>query len=1089
MHDNLDKESNPTSNSPGENHLTSKLVPAALPADHVVPNFAAMTEEQFEFLDYNGKPSNHLLLPPDYDLSQVQVAGNVDLDLSEAVRRQRMRPSLRTLEAACFDVDKVALEQALTSAITDHWQGYVDPENPASCAIERHVLLSQRVWRYLEQRGHSVAPESVAERLELLTLPGAHMIEVVMSPFDPPQHFVLTPDHTRATGLILTDPRYFSDRADFPSEYRTADVVRGREIIVDQDKQSPLYYCLPEGLLVDLVVDKARQIAGSRPMLTRIVVGPKKYAYKWSSRPVEQRGAEAVGQVLEETVVLPPLDGVRTAPETVALQSQYFAFTPGKQSAVQKQFSERRRKQHSYVLERTAASVGFPTYGDILVWKSTRGDDEASLLAGQREKNDIYAAELTRSPADVYRDNLTYCQGRPSGELEGESLPQNYDGILLLNVLPDVASAQTGQTQAENVKQFLTENYMRLKQHAKLVVRDHVIPAWPEKVLVELDTFPRKPGDRLTDVSDATYFEHYARAAYEEQGIAFEKHSETESHVRYLVDRSEAIKIPWVVYFRDKNEFDKPYGVLERSDYHQLASSFRAGEVRARPIHSDYVRDNIFSRVKTYTPEGEWLGYPPNQFELTLQKTPFDAGVAVRPLRSERIETATYLKKSYFVRTTTGEGSEVRELVERKSPEVYFAYPVFEIDNEPYLLAKENYPRGIPNFFLSSEVNKQSLRDFPLNGVMNSEYISEGIAAVRRDDESIGDVLTRTLQERCHIPADDIPSLEQLQASSMRLSIPSSATINEKRWSTFIPVSPTAYVKFLEEGYSGLPSSGAVRPFKVKDIVANFDGNPIVGNELVNAAYRYLLDRNIALPEWKRDIKLSCVELPEKFQASLPALFAETRKQAENPWREVFEPPVGVNPFFELWRVHFAEYDSQGNVLTDEAGNPAVLTLEAATTAEERGLTGNTIPVLPVVNTPDGLFVALEMRDDLPLFQNEFGLSKVLCVPAFRVPVDIEPGDRLRAAQNFVVDAMQRMHGTTIARPQTFGDELYVAPGLSNERVYPMLAEVDVSQLDNSDLHLVSFDEIKSDLSSFLCGHTQTMFHLGGHALQQFQQE
>lgn len=941
-----------------------------------------------------------------------------------------------------------------------------------AAAFRRFALHNKRMWNQLRQAGHSAPIESLEYLLSLVNRPGATLVEVsAMRGDSGPKERIHSSD-VLSCGLIINDPK--------------APATRGLALF---NTQAVTSYVFPEGFLIDLVLDKAITLSGGKPILTKIVEEPEKYAYRWSQRALEKRGFHPTEQVEREVVTLPPIVGVRAEAETFELASRYYMYEPGHVTAKQIAAKERKEEQRRWVHERIAAGVHCPpAYARVGFWSVNKGDSEAHLFAQQQSQNSVLAFELQPDNVHFHQDNIEYREGN----YDGAGLPpQSLDATFLLNILPEIARNGDARTAEENVLRFLGNQIAQLREGGKLILRDFVVPDWPQQVVIEISTDDGVKGGEPSQLSSADFFRMYVKKAYDEQGIAAEELTASgPGKARFIISRGEALKFAWLNGYRRIDDvsdcLNSPLGLMTQESYIRLGrSALNCRVLTSRPIYTPWVQENLIPEksIMFYDLNGTMLPRPANQFEMVLQKSPADEGVAVTEVSARTMKNPLYLTRDYYQRRTAA-GTEVRELISRDNAKVYDLFPYYILGGQAWLIGKEHYPRGIPQAMFNKTFSDGAPRDFSLSGTVSSGYPRESIALVARKGKDVGSEIRRGFLERAHLRPEDLQPLRTLRTLPRHMTLPGPSAINERRWQVALQVPPSAHVHVPERNYSGLSTSGVIRPFHVGELLASSASGPPLSVALSNMAYEICMKHGLPIPPWGgepitlRDQSQHGIKISRAEDIFGPQTPAPTKER----WKRIAGPPSGYDPYLEIWSGRFGEITAQGKPVLGEDKNPQEIRLEYATPDPRTRMTCNVLPVCPCVRVGDRILIGFQRTGDLPLSQIALKQPSLPAFPFFRIPVDIYPR-RMEGAETYVRKEFEKRTGVSCRELAAMGTELQVSSGIVPDRIYPQLVELDAAEAARSDFEFCDLRDVLQHRDKIACAYTLSTLLRVAHAL------
>jgi hypothetical protein len=184
----------------------------------------------------------------------------------------------------------------------------------------------------------------------------------------------------------------------------------------------------------------------------------------------------------------------------------------------------------------------------------------------------------------------------------------------------------------------------------------------------------------------------------------------------------------------------------------------------------------------------------------------------------------------------------------------------------------------------------------------------------------------------------------------------------------------------------------------------------------------------------------------------------------------VFEKVEAREPaFLEVREGSFEEQDAQGNVLHKAAFEYVV----------PRGLSHNTVSVLPVMRVGERFLVGIEQRD-LPAVQAFEGTSAILTVPACRLPRSVTSVDGM---EQHATARFTRECGLTIRRLFALGGRYFPSSGVTPEVVYPYAADVARVDAGPNVLTWVDLGDLMRHVDDLKDAHLLTSLFRLSHAL------
>jgi hypothetical protein len=209
-------------------------------------------------------------------------------------------------------------------------------------------------------------------------------------------------------------------------------------------------------------------------------------------------------------------------------------------------------------------------------------------------------------------------------------------------------------------------------------------------------------------------------------------------------------------------------------------------------------------------------------------------------------------------------------------------------------------------------------------------------------------------------------------------------------------------------------------------------------------------------------IKPKSQRAPEKF---LQLNILSSREKAE-----AFEPVESIEPqFIELRRREFVESDAQGETL-------ARAELEYVV---PRKFSRNTAAAIPFFQAEGKVFVGLEFRN-LPAPQNFTGNSRLICVPAWRLPFSVK--DKF-ALEPLLFDLFKKDFRVSPVKCRELGGSYFPTPGVTPEVVYPFAVEIETDDLGRCDLQFIEIGSLMEKLDQFEDAHLLILANRLFHAL------
>jgi hypothetical protein len=694
----------------------------------------------------------------------------------------------------------------------------------------------------------------------------------------------------------------------------------------------------------------------------------------------------------------------------------------------------------------------FPVRGRIadMGSGSGRGTYDLACLYGGLELVgvDINPVSVERAAQQFRRENLSYVVGDISGMIfPAESL----DGILDSSVLHHVTSFN--DFDVNRVLDTLDNQVAQLKTGGVIIIRDFVIPDGAEQVYLDLPATDGLESGDIHELSAAALFELFARnwrsSVNRDAPVPYtRRESPRRGFVRYEL----ALRAAAEFALRKDYRADWETEILEEYTYltqRQFEAAFRSRGLRivtSRPLWNPWIVQNRFAG-KFYlagTDEAP-LPFPPTNYLIVGEKVRAGAGVELFEKEGRAISSPKFLSLRGYRHEATGR---VTELVERPH-RTLDVVPWFESAGQVFVFAKKDFPRPVVN----------ACTDQPrLNSTTNSGYITEPISAIVNAEADEAEEVCRILRERGGFEAEDIVNVGE---SFSYYTSPGG--VNELVISRLVEVRP-GRTDFTFPNYTPFKDAGSVRELDATQVLRACHVGGLFDARLEINIYRLLdeLGRNYG-PWIGASIDLSVQ----------PWSFALTNhaQVITPPAHAAFSQPVPLSQprFLSLCEGSFAECDREGRILA-EARFEYV---------RPENLSNNTLVVLPVVRTEQGIFVGVEQRD-LPAVQSFSGSSRIVVAPAWRLPLTVT---RHSEIPHFLEEALARDFSLRACQAWELGGSYFPTAGVTPEVVYPFVVEVNASKNVDSTLQFIPLDEITGKPNPVQDAHLLITAHRLAHAL------
>jgi hypothetical protein len=203
---------------------------------------------------------------------------------------------------------------------------------------------------------------------------------------------------------------------------------------------------------------------------------------------------------------------------------------------------------------------------------------------------------------------------------------------------------------------------------------------------------------------------------------------------------------------------------------------------------------------------------------------------------------------------------------------------------------------------------------------------------------------------------------------------------------------------------------------------------------------------------------------------TVPERFQELKISSSSENVEAFEAVESIEPqFLELRLREFIESDAKSETLARAEFEYVV----------PHKFSRNTVAAIPFFQTDGKIFVGLEFRD-LPAPQNFAGNSRLICVPAWRLPFSVK--DKF-ALETLLFDLFKKDFYVSAINCRELGGSYFPTPGVTPEIVYPFAVEIETDDLDRCDLQFIELGSLIEKLDQFEDAHLLILANRLFHAL------
>lgn len=685
----------------------------------------------------------------------------------------------------------------------------------------------------------------------------------------------------------------------------------------------------------------------------------------------------------------------------------------------------------------------FPPSGTLVDMGCGSGSgsfDLASLFDGLQVIGvDIAPPAVEYAQAHHRRPNLRYQQGDIADPLFP---PGSLDAILNSSVFHHLTSFN-GFSLRE-VERALLHQAAALRQGGVLIVRDFVVPRYPDRVWLDVPSQDGEPDGPIASLSTAALFPRFCAqfrsSENPESPLPFvELASPKPGWKRFVVSGRAAAE--FLLHKDYRSDWDaecrEEYLFYRQTDFE---SAFRRHDLRivlSVELHNPWIIENrLRGRCALFDLRGEPLPLPPTNYLIVGEKVAPHHGVRLR-VRTEPLTTPQFLTMHTLRHQKTGQ---VFQLAERPNP-VLDVIPWFRAAGRVLVLAKHGFPRPLATTQLDSP---------SLDGAQVAGYLTETLTAQapRSDDIVQQPDIQLLLSARASLPSHAIAATTR---GLCYYTSPGGLSERVTSWlcELSLPQSEDGLPQLADEvtNYTPFTTSGRVQPFVATQLLRAAQVGGLQDARLELNLYHLLWTLGESLGPWIG------VELALPSQQHPQIVPIDAAQVLTLPDVAVFEPltqPDSQPGFLALHTAHVEELDR-----SEQLAQKATLELCAP-----RTYSLNTVSLVPVAKLGEEIVVGVERRD-LPAvqLQTEGKRSGLITCPAWRLPKTITTRS---AAEEEVSRNLLGHFGVRALRVLPLGGKYYPSIGATPEVVYPMLAEVDVASVVHSSLAFVRLSQLLS---------------------------
>ncbi|MEP6925203.1 MAG: methyltransferase domain-containing protein [Pyrinomonadaceae bacterium] len=665
---------------------------------------------------------------------------------------------------------------------------------------------------------------------------------------------------------------------------------------------------------------------------------------------------------------------------------------------------------------------------------------------------DINQVAVEQSAKKYQAPNLKFTVG----DIADRVFPENsLDGILNSSVLHHVTSFN--DYDIRQITRTLLNQVAQLKTGGTLIVRDFVVPdGGEEMIFLDLPFDDGEAAGEIANLSSAALFEVFARdfrsSVNRNHHVQYLKHSSPHpGFIRFETKlRAAAEFVLRKDYRRDWDaELIEEYTYFSQTEFEQ---AFRSNGLRttvSAPLWNPWIVNNRFvGKFFVSNKAGASLPFPPTNFLIVGEKLLPGEGYEITESAASESASPGFLKLNYYRHTQTGQ---ILELAMRPNQTID-VLPWFDRDGQIFVLAKKDFPRPLLN----------ACRDQPnLHRANYSGYLTEPISAILDGSHRIADLPDKVksiLESRAGLPSEDV-----LEISEPQLYYTSPGGIDEAVQSFLIRIAGWDKEPQKIENYTKFANAGTVRELDALQVLRASHVGGMFDARLEINVYRLLRELRKSTGAWiGAQITAKAQTAPEKFlELKIPS-------PGENV--QAFEAVESGEPqFLELRRGEFVESDARGETLARAEFEYVV----------PRRLSRNTAAAIPFFQADGKIFVGLEFRD-LPAPQNFTDNSRLICVPAWRLPFSVKDTFRL---ETLLLDFFKKDFCASPIKCWELGGSYFPTPGVTPEIVYPFAVEIETGDLAQCDLQFVEIGSLMEKLDQVQDAHLLILANRLFHAL------
>ena len=953
-----------------------------------------------------------------------------------------------------------------------------DPSPLSSDQIKAiHLLteisaLTQEDMEAMNQAHPGLPPDTLAKTMDLVTRPGA---SVVVLTGDPDANFGGR-EQLLGYGIVIAGKENFPEWSATDPDHRIPDeLFEGRDhhhrlirlFVRDSARDQEA-----AGKAFDRIINRIKDLCHDEPIIALVLTDLIPLGNRDSDNPLdkriwlaakaalERRGFEDAGCGYVETIE-------ENGTPNVAIPFRWHTF-PARSEAGRREYEESRANYEKLEANRKTqlASVvpRLPLAGSTVLYDGTeQGALALAVVCGNVILAERFLALNPKENTSARRMNLIHL---PEGTASYTDL--QLDAIVINGVLPDIERRSDDPNAA--IKRFLSERVGPLKEGGSLLIRDTVGPTSDEPLKLYLGN-----GEHFTTVNGNT-----AAQLFEEfVASQIESHipSASWTQVNRLPDTGELacfsapadIVAEFLLKYRYIEQFPeerfRPYTLHTPEQRLALGEHLGLRLLHAGPEFNPYVLEqHQRAGIAVRASNNESCTPLSTNYVSTWQKVAPGEGVRITPGNTlPQLDRPFVTVRRYDEVTPTGEVVGSCEIATRPG-NTYDVIPYWvDHTGRLYVWGRE-LARPISN--LHPRLDK----------TMSAGYLIEQVAGIvepsplTRSPESHREQVAAVYERGTE---HQIPELAHIHEPSRYFVKPD--TVDEVVTSTAVEIAG-----------SDLPLFNTIitdpqRPFGGRYALRAFEGVALlqgaqVGHfsdpRLERKVYQLLLENDLSCGAWLGER----VALRSQQTSRISPI--PVKQLLEQRPSTTFRLTLDQTPHF--LGTHRQEFIEE----TADSAPPRTRVLEYVQPRQDTGLSHQSISVLAVAKTRNGegveeIVVGLEVRN-FPAVQEELGKSSFITIPTARLPLRVTS---LEGAYEFGTAILEENHGITSRQAVPLGGKYFVSPGITPEVIYPLVIEVNFSEIKSDSLKWVRLNELIPLLPELHCAQLLTSTYRAAHLL------